>query len=63
MGGDDSQKLLPWRGMHSSPGRNKAPAQCRIKCSSNVSADGDSARLKPTKSLDLKGWVGMPYAL
>lgn len=21
MGGDDSQKLLPWRGLHSSPGR------------------------------------------
>jgi hypothetical protein len=26
MGGDDSQKLLPWRGLHSSPGR-KPPAQ------------------------------------
>ena len=26
MGGDDSQKLLPWRGMYSSPGR-KPPAQ------------------------------------
>ena len=25
MGGDDSQKLLPWRGIHSSPGR-KPPA-------------------------------------
>jgi hypothetical protein len=22
MGGDDSQKLLPWRGFYSSPGRN-----------------------------------------
>jgi hypothetical protein len=29
MGGDDSQKLLPWRGIHSSPGR-KPPAQLRI---------------------------------
>ena len=29
MGGDDSQKLLPWRGTHSSPGR-KPPAHCRI---------------------------------
>ena len=28
MGGDDSQKLLPWRGIHSSPGR-KPPAQLR----------------------------------
>jgi hypothetical protein len=25
MGGDDSQKLLPWRGCYSSPGRRKAP--------------------------------------
>lgn len=23
MGGDDSQKLLPWRGAYSSPGRSK----------------------------------------
>ena len=23
MGGDDSQKLLPWRGGHSSPGRSQ----------------------------------------
>jgi hypothetical protein len=29
MGGDDSQKLLPWRGIHSAPGR-KPPAQLRI---------------------------------
>src|ERR1039457_5182964 len=29
MGGDDSQKLLPWRGIPSSPGR-KPPAQLRI---------------------------------
>jgi|GraSoi2013_115cm_1033766.scaffolds.fasta_scaffold40659_2 hypothetical protein len=28
MGGDDSQKLLPWRGVHSSLGR-KPPAQLR----------------------------------
>ena len=27
MGGDDSQKLLPWRGIYSSPGRSKPPAQ------------------------------------
>ena len=31
MGGDDSQKLLPWRGIHSSPGRSKPPAHCKIK--------------------------------
>jgi len=29
MGGDDSQKLRPWRGMHSSPGRNKLRARWR----------------------------------
>jgi hypothetical protein len=29
MGGDDSQKLLPWRGIHSSPGR-KPPAHGEI---------------------------------
>jgi hypothetical protein len=29
MGGDDSQKLLPWRGAYSSPGR-KPPAHYRI---------------------------------
>ena len=29
MGGDDSQKLLPWRGIHSSPGP-KPPAHYRI---------------------------------
>ena len=29
MGGDDSQKLLPWRGIHSSPGR-KPPAHYEI---------------------------------
>ncbi len=28
MGGDDSQKLLPWRGIHSPPGR-KPPAPVR----------------------------------
>jgi hypothetical protein len=30
MGGDDSQKLLPRRGMYSSPGRRKPPAHCKI---------------------------------
>jgi hypothetical protein len=29
MGGDDSQKLLPWRGAYSSPGRSK-PALWQI---------------------------------
>ena len=30
MGGDDSQKLRPWRGICSSPGRNKPPAHSKI---------------------------------
>ena len=30
MGGDDSQKLLPWRGIISSPGRSKPPAHYEI---------------------------------
>ena len=27
MGGDDSQKLIPWRGAYSSPGRSKPQHQ------------------------------------
>ena len=34
MGGDDSQKLLPWRGIHSSPGR-KPPAHLQNQHSSS----------------------------
>ena len=30
MGGDESQKLLPWRGAYSSPGRSKPPAFSNI---------------------------------
>ena len=30
MGGDDSQKLLPWRGTHSSPGHSRPPAYCKF---------------------------------
>ena len=30
MGGDDSQKLMPWRGTSSSPGRGKPPAHYEI---------------------------------
>ena len=29
MGGDDSQKLLPWRGSYSSPGR-RSPVHCKL---------------------------------
>lgn len=30
MGADDSQKLMPWRGIRSSPGRCKPPVHCKI---------------------------------
>lgn len=36
MGGDDSQKLLPRRGIHSSPGRSKHPAHYRINTLTKV---------------------------
>ena len=40
MGGDDSQKLLPWRGIISSPGRSKPPAHYEI----NTVTDDDGNR-------------------
>ena len=40
MGGDDSQKLLPWRGIHSSPGRSKPPAHCEINTVAKLWASG-----------------------
>jgi hypothetical protein len=46
MGGDDSQKLLPWRGAYSSPGRSK-PASLQI----NTLAQGLSL-LGPTNSFE-----------
>jgi hypothetical protein len=40
MGGDDSQKLLPWRGIHSSSGRRKPRFDYRINHSNaKMSAD------------------------
>jgi hypothetical protein len=36
MGGDDSQKLLPWRGSYSSPGRDEPPALPNQHFSSNA---------------------------
>jgi hypothetical protein len=41
MGGHDSQRLLPWRGIHSSPGPRKPPAHHRI------------TNLTQTRNLDL----------
>ena len=41
MGGHDSQRLLPRRGIHSSPGRRKPPAHYRIN------------NLTQTRNLDL----------
>ena len=36
MGGDDSQKLRPWRGTYSSPGRSKPPAHSKINCNGKL---------------------------
>ena len=36
MGGDVSQKLLPWRGMHSSPGLSRTPAHYEINALSQT---------------------------
>jgi hypothetical protein len=40
MGGDCSQKLRPWRGADSSPGRSKPPAQSKINTLSENLARG-----------------------
>ena len=40
MGGDDSQKLLPWRGISSSPGRGKPPAHYEINTVTENGAAG-----------------------
>jgi hypothetical protein len=49
MGGDDSQKLLPWRGVHSSPGR-KPPAQLRNQQCSGKLRGGELAGHGPRPS-------------
>jgi hypothetical protein len=36
MGGDDSQKPRPWRGIHSSPGHSKPPAHSKINCNGKL---------------------------
>ena len=36
MGGDCSQKLLPRRGMHSSPGRSRPSDQYEINCIAKI---------------------------
>ena len=51
MGGDDSQKLLPWRGIHSSPGR-KPPAHYRINTVTET-AGWNLARLPPPSPASL----------
>jgi hypothetical protein len=40
MGGDRSQKLLPWRGAYSSPGRSKPPAYGKINTLSETAVGG-----------------------
>jgi hypothetical protein len=36
MGGDDSQKLLPWRGMILLSGAQQPPAHCKINSTSKT---------------------------
>ena len=49
MGGDDSQKLLPWRGIHSPPGR-KPPAYYEIN-STPKTASGKGQSISPVHAL------------
>src|SRR5579871_2229885 len=55
MGGDDSQKLLPWRGTLSSPGRSRPPAHYEI----NTVMDNDfGPRRAPRQGDSATNWVG-----
>src|SRR5437870_9271931 len=62
MGGDDSQKLLPWRGILSPPGR-KPPAQLRIQhCSGKLRGWGTCRHHLPRTTpgpvvAQLRTWV------
>jgi hypothetical protein len=51
MGGDDSQKLLPWRGSYSSPGRSEPPAN-QHSSSKNIcfARRGNSVRYSVSRS-------------
>jgi hypothetical protein len=53
MGGDDSQKLMPWRGIHSSLGRCKPPAHCKI----DTLAQRRLTRLEGRATLTCKPWL------
>jgi hypothetical protein len=52
MGGDDSQKLLPWRGIYSSPGRSKPPALAINTLAQRPSALARLFRRSATTPLD-----------
>jgi len=55
MGGDDSQKLLPWRGTLSSPGRSRPPAHYEI----NTVMDNDfGPRGAPRQGDSATDWEG-----
>src|SRR5260370_13339113 len=49
MGGDDSQKLLPWRGIHSSPGP-KPPAHYEFNTVAENCAGRELAATSPGQS-------------
>jgi hypothetical protein len=58
MGGDDSQKLLPWRGIHSPPGR-KPPAQLRINTLTQTgSSDFGVSDFLPVRSVRTEDHAG-----
>jgi hypothetical protein len=55
MGGDDSQKLLPWRGAYSSPGR-KPPARLQNQHSSSTAIRPFSIRVTHPSRLTTQGF-------
>jgi len=55
MGGDHSQKLLPWRGTYSSPGRSKPPAHREI---TTVTDDTTPLRAADQQKMLTYGGVG-----
>ena len=60
MGGSDSQKLRPWRGIYSSPGRSKPPAHSKLntvpKNCGGISRSAVSPAIRVVAQL-LAAWV------
>ena len=60
MGGDDSQKLLPWRGSYSSPGR-KPPAYSKINTLTD-NCGGDTVGANPLYNQRLRNQTQANHA-